>query len=591
MRPRNIFKLCALIAIIVVAACFGLITVISFSEMPEAVEELPVAIVNEDKGAIVDGERVCYGQQVLDKAKESKSVKWEEKSSTALEKGIEETDYYIAFIIPENFSKNIVSGKTDSPATANIEFLSNMRKNFLISQITKNIKVQFEDIVSQSITLEYTEGTMNALDGLGKGLATASQAGNKLTQGSQELASSVNAVTIDEVKLSQGQKDSIYSQAASSPEITNAAGALSGGITSAMKSSLSAINSTQTKGAATAAILQDSQIQAALSGLDETTKQAVVFAIVSASLDGAAANISYDDMQSSINSSLIPVLQKASGTAAVLGSEKTVVAVNEKMKGLDTSLSQLKSSVNMLASGVGTLTSGIETMSVNVNYMDYSGDKAQFISDPVDTQDTVYGKIARYSEGFLPLFLSIGLWVGAVMPLFVINAHDRRKEGLSSMGYAFSTYGRLALIGVIEAVAIVTGALIIGIQPVNIPALYMFAIFISLAFAAIMECFGLLFGLGGNVLSILLTIIQIPACGGTFPVELMPEFFGGINKFLPMTYSIDGTREILSGGQWGNLWADGLVLLLCLMTFLLISVIFGRSSRGRVDKMNLALNK
>ncbi|MDO4545114.1 MAG: ABC transporter permease, partial [Bacillota bacterium] len=78
---------------------------------------------------------------------------------------------------------------------------------------------------------------------------------------------------------------------------------------------------------------------------------------------------------------------------------------------------------------------------------------------------------------------------------------------------------------------------------------------------------------GGKIIGILLTIFQIPACGGTFPTQLMPGFFEKISPFLPMTYSIDGFREILSGGNLSTVWYNAGVLTIFLLLFLIISLL------------------
>lgn len=51
----------------------------------------------------------------------------------------------------------------------------------------------------------------------------------------------------------------------------------------------------------------------------------------------------------------------------------------------------------------------------------------------------------------------------------------------------------------------------------------------------------------GKALAVLLVILQIPGSSGTYPIEMMPEFFQKLHPLLPFSYSISAMRECIAG--------------------------------------------
>ena len=197
-------RILAIVIAVIVSLCYGLVTVIAFSEMPDSVRDFPVAIVNDDEGAELAGKPVNYGDMIMEEVEKNDSVKWEECDQGQLEKGIEKTDYYFAFIIPEDFSEKVLSAKMGKPETAEIQYLSNMRKNFIASQLTRNVKSEFETLVSQKISEEYVAGTFSSLGEAGNGLEKAADGSKKITDGLNTLGAGVNAVNDGAASLETG---------------------------------------------------------------------------------------------------------------------------------------------------------------------------------------------------------------------------------------------------------------------------------------------------------------------------------------------------------------------------------------------------
>ena len=94
----------------------------------------------------------------------------------------------------------------------------------------------------------------------------------------------------------------------------------------------------------------------------------------------------------------------------------------------------------------------------------------------------------------------------------------------------------------------------------NVPAFYAMGYLTALVFAAIMQMLMAAFGFPGKFVAIILLLLQLTACAGTFPIQTTPDFFQVINPCMPMTYVVQGMRQIMTGLDYGIVGFDCFVL-------------------------------
>jgi putative membrane protein len=91
----------------------------------------------------------------------------------------------------------------------------------------------------------------------------------------------------------------------------------------------------------------------------------------------------------------------------------------------------------------------------------------------------------------------------------------------------------------------------------------------------------------GKFTAIVLLILQLTACGGTFPMELVPGFFNKISPVMPMTYSVNSLKEVISGVDYGFLYSNLAVLAGITIAFFAISALVSRiSEKMKADIKN-----
>ncbi|MBL4937579.1 YhgE/Pip domain-containing protein [Clostridium sp. YIM B02515] len=282
----------------------------------------------------------------------------------------------------------------------------------------------------------------------------------------------------------------------------------------------------------------------------------------------------------------IPQKETSSTDTLFAGMTKLYDGSNQLKDGLGT----LKGNIPELQDGVGKLYDGSKELSdklkegsdkINKNLVNDSKTMAEFVSEPLKMDEEPAYAIKNYGTGFTPYFIPLSLWVGALMMFFVISDDvdsDVQAGSASIVLGKFLTYG---VIGTIQALLASSIVIVLGLQPANVPLYFLFNILLSLVFVAIIQCLIFLMGQVGRLLSIVLLILQLTACAGTFPLEVVPTFFKILNPFMPFTYAVSGLREVIAGMDYSVFMKDVTVLATTMAVFLFISVLM----KGHADRV------
>ncbi|MDI6531445.1 YhgE/Pip domain-containing protein [Bacillus mycoides] len=245
--------------------------------------------------------------------------------------------------------------------------------------------------------------------------------------------------------------------------------------------------------------------------------------------------------------------------------------LNGGLNTMSTGSTQLIDGVNKLTDGSGKVTDGL----VKVN--DGSGELAEKLGEGAEKTGEVKGtdktydmfaspvkvkvekiaEVPNYGTGFTPYFLSLGLFVGALLLSIVYPLRDTVGVPKSGFSWFISKFGVLLSVGIIQAiVADVILLFGLGVEVQSIPYFILFSIVTSLAFIALIQCLVTAFGDAGRFIAILTLIIQLTTSAGTFPLELIPKFLQPFNAWLPMTYSVSGFKAVVSSGDFNFMWQN-----------------------------------
>lgn len=266
-------------------------------------------------------------------------------------------------------------------------------------------------------------------------------------------------------------------------------------------------------------------------------------------------------------------------------------SLNSGLKLLSSSSKEVKAGITTLADGTKkaynggiTLVGGIDTLKteiasgiestkqelIKLDGLDY------YAEDPIEIKEESYGEVNEYGISFTPLFLSIGLWVGALMS-YVVLYYDQEKRFKLLGKYADNKFVQIALyIGIAIIQGIITGALLkvgLGFTVQNTFLYYASCVVIAITFMSVIQFLIVNFGDIGKFLALIILVLQLAASGGTFPVETINKGFQSLTNFLPMTYAIRLLKESLIIIDQGFATKNILVLLTFAIVPLVITMI------------------
>ena len=119
--------------------------------------------------------------------------------------------------------------------------------------------------------------------------------------------------------------------------------------------------------------------------------------------------------------------------------------------------------------------------------------------------------------------------------------------------------------------------MMMGLHVHDIQGLFTITIIYTIAQMAIMQFLTMALGRFGTILGLLLFVAQLGGAGGMFPMEVTNKFFNMIHPILPMTYGINGLRQVITGGFDGAYLRINLLILVgyAVVFYILLLLIAG----------------
>ena len=190
-----------LVALTLIPLLYGALYLCSFWDPYSRLDKIPVALVNDDRGATTGGKEIHAGDDLAENLKDSKKFHWEDVSAADAAKGVENGTYYLSLTVPKNFSERIASSNGKTPQTGALKVRTNDANNYVVGSISKTVfsEVRAKTSATSSRAMldkifisfsDLHDKTAEAADGAGKlddGLGTAKDKTGKLADGLGEL--------------------------------------------------------------------------------------------------------------------------------------------------------------------------------------------------------------------------------------------------------------------------------------------------------------------------------------------------------------------------------------------------------------------
>ena len=323
-------------------------------------------------------------------------------------------------------------------------------------------------------------------------------------------------------------------------------------------------------------------------GVDTAASGASQLSANSASLTSGA-----NQLQSGVSQYTAGVNQANAGTGQLTANSAALVSGANQ---LATALIQLNAKVPSLVSGVSALASGTQKLVDNspalvagtaklnagageladklisgaekVNAVQPSKKAAKMFAAPTTVKHTNYSYVPNYGHALAPYVLSVALYVGALIFNFV---YPIRRVALLGRKASAWWASKLAVgMTSITVMALAEGGImmLLGLQVLHVPSFFWTLILFGWASMAVVMFLSMTFDNPGRFVAMVLLMLQLGGSGGTFPMQVTMKFYNVIHWYLPMTYSILGLRNGISGGLGAHYVA------FCNSVLLAITIVF-----------------
>lgn len=222
--------------------------------------------------------------------------------------------------------------------------------------------------------------------------------------------------------------------------------------------------------------------------------------------------------------------------------------------------SQLVTSLQTAQSGTQTLAQKLADGAIKLSVINNKKGNVSALTQPVNSSQHNLSTVKNNGTGMTPYMMSVGLFVGMITFSAIYDFVTVAKKPRSGFAWWAEKQAVNIPVWIAQALILTTLLLLVdGLQPKNVPLLYVAALVVAFAFNQFVLLFSTLFGKLGSGLMIIALVLQLSASAGSYPIELSNGFFQAIHPWMPMTFSVHAFREAISIG--GSLTGDLLVLL------------------------------
>ena len=171
----------AVSVICLVPLLYGVLYLWAFWNPYQRLDQLPVALVNNDRTVWVNGKATHAGDDLVRKLLKSDSFKWHYVSASESASGIASGRYYMSLTIPSDFSKKLSQASGPHSAQALLHIDSNEGSNLLATQIGSRIFLEIRDSAASVASKSYYEHVFVSFGNVHDQLKAAGTGSSKLT--------------------------------------------------------------------------------------------------------------------------------------------------------------------------------------------------------------------------------------------------------------------------------------------------------------------------------------------------------------------------------------------------------------------------
>ncbi|OCB18480.1 hypothetical protein A5674_09475 [Mycobacterium malmoense] len=599
----------AIVVLMLLPLVYGALYLWAFWDPFGHTNKMPVALVNSDRGAVVSGQQFNAGTEIAKSLTADGGLDWHVVDLPEARNGVDHGKYYFMVELPPDFSAAIASPVTGQPKKANLIAVYNDANNYISTSIGRTAISQVLNAVSSRISGQAVNQVLSIVVSSGSGIKQAADGAAQLDDGAGRLVGGLDSARSGSATLAAGarQLSDGINQATDPLLVVTKAVSQIGGSTQQLQQGATALQQANDQiGAISAA--QDAAANSLSPVIDQLSARQDPLAN---NLRGIQDQLRGHQFTPQIRQQLIDAQNAAISLTSGLRTPGSPLGsaldqVGSKGQELTNKLTQLRDGAQQVATGNAELAGGIVKLDDGARQLkagsaelatkladgakqvpDWTIQQKDAVADtiggPVQLEASHENAAPNFGTGMAPFFLTLALFFGALVLWMVLRPLQSRAIAAEvlEIRVALASYLPAATIALFQAAilyCVVRFAL--GVHAVHPVAMLGFMILISAAFVAATQAINALVGPAvGRVLIMALLMLQLVSAGGLYPVETTSRPFQVLHRFDPMTYGVNGLRQLILGGIDGRLWQAITVLVAMTAVALAISSLSARRDR------------
>lgn len=193
-----------LIGIALIPSLYAVIFLSSLWDAYGNVNKLPVAIVNQDRAAKINGKTQHLGNNLTKNLVDGKQLKIIKTTKSQAASGLKSGKYYMTITIPSDFTENSGTLLSSSPVQPEIKIAHNTGQGFIAEKMTTSAAEKLQTKVSQSLQKVYSQTLIAATTASKDGFNTGSEGASKLSSGISQLQDGTKQLQTGTTALQSG---------------------------------------------------------------------------------------------------------------------------------------------------------------------------------------------------------------------------------------------------------------------------------------------------------------------------------------------------------------------------------------------------
>ncbi|MEV0645149.1 YhgE/Pip domain-containing protein [Phytomonospora sp. NPDC050363] len=566
---RPVLRKLALGMIVLVPLLYGSLYLWSNWDPYGNLDQVPVAVVNQDQPSTVDGKSLAAGDEFAGQLAATPLFDWNFVSEQEAREGMDDGRYYFAIVVPPDFSAKLSSLAGTSPERASISIDLDDANGYIIGMMSETVKSELQNQINTAAYTTFAKTMFGSLGELHTGLSDAAEGAHRLADGSaaaddgaKELAEGLGTLQTGSTQVADGAHQVADGVSQINVVIQNVADFASDTLPGLQDTVSSAAEVSQTF---------DNDVDKVVTLACDDDPDGKVCTDLKALAERA------DDVNGTVQGAdetvrSLSVGEITDGAEKVAALDKGATEVAEGADRLTGGITDAKTGADELATGTAQLTSGAQELATGLDTAvaklpsddpAKNAQAADVLGSPVGVNTTNEHPAGVYGRGLAPFFFGIALWVFGLVAFLLLRTFNARALAgkVSAFSVALGGWLPAGMLGVVGALVLyVVVDVGLGLKPVNVLGTIGMCVLGVMAFSAIAHWLRLAFDAVGDVLILVLLMLQLTACGGLYPIETAPAFFRALHPFMPMTYLVDGLRVTISGGVGAHAVRDAVVL-------------------------------